>query len=514
MWSFLVFLCNYQFYNHTNNGDYMKNQSLWVNNINANIEKTLNKDIEVDVLIIGGGLTGISTAFYLKNSNLNIALIEQDRVGFGVSSRTTGKLTYLQELIYHKLETNFNFETSKKYLESQKYAINLILDNINKYQIDCNLTKNDSYTFTNEETEIVNFKKEEAFFKKAGVKFSTAKNLPIKLACKYVIKVEDTYVFHPLKYILELKKICLDNNIKIYENTKATKLDKVNDEYICYTDKYKIIAKKVVVSTHYPFFVVPGFIPLKTHVEKAYVTASLVDQTKDFNAITNTYPIKSIRYYNDKSNYIIFAGKSHKLCNHLNREEQYKSLEKEVKVSLSKNIEFIWSNQDIMSNDNLPLIGVLHKSEPNLLVGIAYNTWGMTNATLAGKILSDIILNKHNEYINLFNPNRAISLDKVKNLVLNSCYNLKAFALTKLKRNYSWYDSSVKFEIRNGKKVGIYTDKSGIEHIVHNLCPHLKCSLIFNERDKTWDCPCHGSRFDIDGNVIEGPSVYNIKIDK
>lgn len=493
----------------------MKNQSIWVNNIKDKTTEKLNKNIDVDVLIIGGGLTGISTSFFLKDSKLNIALIEQDRVGFGVSARTTGKLTFLQELIYQKLESNFNYDIALSYLNSQKEAIKLVIDNIKKYNIDCNLCKNSSYTFTNDEKEIPNFKKEENFFKKAKIKYTKEENIPIKYPCKYAIKVEDTYVFHPLKYILELKKICLNNNIKIYENTKAQKLEKKDNYYICYTDKYKIKAKKVVIATHYPFFVVPYFFPLKTHIEKSYITASIINENKKFNAITSTYPIKSIRYHENQDNkYILFAGKSHKLCDNLNREKEYENLIYEVKKDISNKIEYVWTNQDIMTNDNLPLIGRINKDNPNLLIGTGYNTWGMTNASLAGKILSDIILNKKNKYIELFNPNRKISIDKIKNLFLNTYLNGKAYTLTKLKKNYSWYKNRVKFEKRNGINVGIYIDNDGVEHIVRNLCPHLKCSLIFNMKDKTWDCPCHGSRFDIDGNVIEGPSVYSIKIDK
>lgn len=491
----------------------MENKSLWITNISPKIEKSLDKDIDVDVLIIGGGLTGISTAFYLKDSNMNIALIEQDKVGYGVSSRTTGKLTYLQELIYHKLEKNFNFKISKLYLDSQKEAIKLVVDNIKKYNIECDLIKNDSYTFTNDENEISKFKLEENFFKKAKIEYSTTKNLPIDHPCKYALKVSDTYVFHPLKYILELKKICLDKGIMIYENTRALKLSKEDDFYICSTESAKIKAKKVVISCHYPFFVIPGFIPLKTHIEKSYVTAAKVNQIENFNAITNTYPIKSIRYHEDKNKYFIYAGNSHKLCDKLDRKCEYNKLEKEVKEKLNKQIKYIWTNQDIMTNDNLPLIGCIKKDDSNLLIGTGYNTWGMTNATIAGKILSDIILKNKNRYINLFNPNRPISIDKIKNLVLNSYFNGKAYALTKFKKNYKWYKEKVRFETRNGKNLGIYIDNEGTEHIVRNLCPHMKCSLIFNEKDKTWDCPCHGSRFDIDGNVIEGPSVYSIKVD-
>lgn len=490
----------------------MKNQSLWTNNIKSKKLDELKSDIDVDILIIGGGLTGISAAFYLKDSNYKITLIESNRVGYGVSSRTTGKLTYLQGLIYSKLESNFNYNISKLYLDSQKYAIDLVLKNINKYNIDCNLEKNSSYTFTNDDKEISKIKKEEEFLKKADIKYMVCKDIPYNYPCKYAIKVFDTYVFHPVKYILKLKDICLDKGIEIYENTKAIKLDKQNDYYFCTTDKAKIKAKKVIISCHYPFFVIPGLIPLRTHIEKSYVCASKVSSTKDFNAITSNYPIKSFRYHSDKEKYIIFASNSHKLCDKLNRKDEYDSLVNEMEGMINKNIKYLWTNQDIMTNDNLPLIGILKNDDPNLLIGTGYNTWGMTNGVLAGKILSDIILNQKNKYINLFNPNRPLSMDKIKNLFLNSYFNGKAFALTKFKKNYPWYKNIVKFEKRDGVNVGIYIDEKGIEHIVRNLCPHLKCSLIFNMEEKTWDCPCHGSKFDIDGNVIQGPSVYNIKI--
>jgi len=493
----------------------MKNKSIWTNNINLKTSAKLDRNLDIDILIIGGGLTGISTAFYLKESNYNIALIDADKVGYGVSSRTTGKLTYLQELIYQKLEKNFNFNIAKLYLESQKYAIDLVTDNIKKYNIECNFKKNSSYVFTNNSSEISKFKKEEEFLKKVKIKYETQKNLPLKYDCKYSIKVDDTYVFHPLKYILKLKEICVNNDIKIYEDTKAIKLDKKDDHYICYTNDYKIKAKKVVIACHYPFFVVPGLIPLKTHIEKSYVCASKIKDVKDFNAITNTYPIKSIRYHQDnRKKYIIFAGKSHKLCDNLDRKDNYEKLTREVKNDINTDIEYYWTNQDLMTNDNLPLIGILNKNNPNLLIGTGYNTWGMTNATLAGKIISDIILNKNNKFKNLFKPDRPLNIDKIKNFVLNSYFNGKAYAVTKFKKNYPWYKNHVKFENRDGINVGIYVDENGVEHVVKNLCPHMKCGLIFNMQDKTWDCPCHGSRFNIDGDCIQGPSSYDIKIKK
>ena len=162
-----------------------------------------------------------------------------------------------------------------------------------------------------------------------------------------------------------------------------------------------------------------------------------------------------------------------------------------------------------MTIDSLPFIGKIN-GKKNMLIGTGYNTWGMTNGSLAGKILSDIILHKDNKYIDLFSPLRKLNVNAVGNIPLILGSSAYSFMKTKISKNKRWYSSNVKFETRNGKSVGIYVDESKKEHIVYNICPHMKCSLIFNEVEKTWDCPCHGSRFDLDGKSIEGPSNYNV----
>ena len=164
-----------------------------------------------------------------------------------------------------------------------------------------------------------------------------------------------------------------------------------------------------------------------------------------------------------------------------------------------------------MTYDLLPFIGFI---DDNLLIGTGYNTWGMTNGFLAGWIISDLMLGNKNKYSSLFNPLRGINLGKVVNFPTILGSSAFSFAKSKLCKNKSWYSSNVKFEKRNGKDVAIYVDENKKEHIVYNKCPHLKCSLIFNEVEKTWDCPCHGSRFDLDGKCIEGPSNYDISYRK
>jgi len=487
----------------------MENKSIWQLYMRKNYIDKLDKDIETDVLIIGGGITGITTAYFLKDSGINITLIEKDHIGSGATAFTTGKLTYMQDLIYQNMTLN----NAKKYLESQKEAIKIARDIINKNNIDCNLESTSSFVFTDEYSKINNFKEEEKIYDKLNIKYKTNNKIPIKFPCIYSLKTNGSYVFHPLKYLYSLKKILLNNNINIYENTKAIDLDENKDYYIVRTETNTIKAKYVVIATQYPFFVLPYLTPFKTCVEKSYIVAGLVDKNKKFQAISNLKPTHSLRYHTNKEkNYILYSSGSHKITNHIDEEENYKSQIKKFKKELNLEVKYYFLNQDVMTDDGMPLIGRVNNS--NLLIATGYNKWGMTNGTIAGKILSDIILNKENKYIELFNVHRKLNIKKLMKLTMYNYSNMKRYIISKVKSNYSFYNDNVKVVVENGVKYGIYTDKNGKEYKVKNVCPHLKCNLIFNNIDKTWDCPCHGSRFDKEGNVLFGPSVYNIKVEE
>ena len=482
----------------------MKNISIWSDLKQKNICPKLDKDIETDVLIIGGGITGLSAAYHLINKNLKVCLVERNEIASGVTSKTTGKLTFLQENIYSKLNTYLGKEKSRLYLESQIDAINIVKDIVNKNKINCDFEKVNSYVFSNNENEKLD--DEFNLLKEFNIPIVKTNNLPNKEKINQAIYVSDTYVFHPLKYLYTIKDICLKNNINIYENTNILSISKEENHYICKTKNNIIKANYVVLALHYPYFLIPFFMPLKTHIEKSYIEAFEIDKNLKYSAININKPTVSIRYYSDdKKIYEIYLTNSHNTCIHDNDKNNFISLMR----SKSSNPDYLWSNKDILTNDSLPFIGSLD-DDKNLLIGTGYNTWGMTNGSLAGKILSDIILNKKNKYINLFNPRRKMNSLKLLNFPLNLGSNAYSFMKTKLVKNKSWYPDNVKFEKINGKDIAIYIDENKKEHIVYNKCPHLTCGLLFNEIEKTWDCPCHGSRFDIDGNVIEGPSNYNI----
>ena len=472
----------------------MQKKSIWLKDFSNNIT-TLDKDISCDVLIIGAGITGLSTAYHLMNHNLRIVVVDRNEIGNGVTAKTTGKITYLQELIYTKLKNELGEEISKKYLQSQLEAIDILTNIIKKEKIACDLEQVKSFVYTKEDAELAKLKEEKKLLEKLGIDVKDYNK---------AIAVNDTYVFHPIKYLMRLKEILLNNNVEIYEKTNIIEIKK-EDQYIGLTENHSIKAKKVVLACHYPFFLFPLLFPVKCHLEKSYI-ATIKNKNRKMSMITTKIPTTSLRYHLDN---MIYLNSSHPISTKNNEKDNFNNLINDAK-KLGK-IDYIWSNQDIITFDSLPMIG---KITDDLLIGTGYNTGGMTNGSLAGKILSDIILNNENEFIDLFSLERHKSLNSVKNILVEIIRNGKSFTINKIKKDKSWYKEKLYFTKRNGKAIAIYIDENNNEHIVYNKCPHLKCSLIFNEFEKTWDCPCHGSRFDLDGNCIEGPSRYNIRYEK
>lgn len=492
-------------------------KSLWQKDIIRSNFKTLNKDIDVDVLIIGGGITGVTTAYNLIDTKYDTALLEADKFFNGTTCKSTGKLTYLQDLKYQDIYNLYDFETAKLYYEAQKDGIKLAKKIINDNNIECNLIKTDSITFTTSKKEVPKFDCERKILDKLNVKYYSVSNDLNQKDIKSLILVKNTYVFNPVKYLNGIVNVIKNkNNISIYENSRVRKIKKENNYYVAYVNEFKVKAKKIVVSCNYPFFTIPGFVPFKTYMEKSYITATKVDYIKTISGITSNYPTISFRYHADKDeNYFIYLNNSSKLCDKLNYKKNYNECVNAAKKITGRVANYKWTNMDVMTNDFMPLIGRVSNEEKNVFIATGYNTWGMTNGTIAGKIISDLIKSKKNKYLKIFDPSRGMTITKFKNFISNTVIsNTKAYSFNLIKKNPSWYKNKACVTKINGKRVGIYFDNQGNKHVVSNICPHLKCFLTFNEEDKTWDCPCHGSRFDVFGNVVRGPACYDIKIDE
>ena len=449
------------------------NKSIWSDTKINHSYSSLEKDIETDILIIGGGITGVNILYQLKDKD--VILVERNRIGMATTLNTTGKLTYLQDILT-KIKDKNKFDL---YLKSQIYALDEIKKVINNNHIICNLELTKSYLFTNKDNEINKLKKLKEYLENNDIDVNENKLKIVEN--KYSISVDNTYLFNPIKYIDGL----LDNidKTKIYENTNITLIKKKDNYYICSTGNNKIKCNKVILANHYPYFLKPYFFPLKSSIEKSYII-EYKNNIENTSLINISKPVTSIRTY---QNNIIYLSSSDILCNNLN--------DNDFLNRIIHKVDYVWTNNDIVTDDYIPYIGYIDK---NMIIATGYNAWGMLNSFLSGIIIKDLIEEKENEYIKLFNPKR----NRNTHILKNTYYSIKGYIKGNMKND------KIKYKKINGKKVMIYEN-----NIVKRRCPHMKCKLLFNEIENTFDCPCHGSRFDKTGKVIKGPSKYDINIE-
>lgn len=443
---------------------------------------------ELDVAIIGGGITGLTTAYYLKNSNLKVAVFERDKIGMGVTSRSTAKISYLQGDIYQRLGNK-----AKSYYLSQKEAILELLKIIKDENISCELEQTPSILFCLEKENIKKIWLEKKLLESFGAHPYEVQHSSISAG----IGISDSYVFHPLKFLSGLSQSLL-SKILIYENITVFDIKKQNGRYLLHTTRGNFFAKDVVIANHYPFFLFPNLFPLKTYVKREYVNVAKVSKPLSITAINIDSNLHSIRYYR---NYLLYGSNRHRLTEKIDFGKQYDKSRLDLKKMFNISSEMTWDNQDIVSHDLLPFIG---KIDSHLYIGTAYRGWGMTNGILAGKIISNSILYHSTLYQDLFSP-RRMNLEMMINSFLGTFHYMKVNVQSFFKKTNPSY---IKI---NGILHAIYEDEHHKIHKICLLCPHMKCHLVFNSYDKTWDCPCHGSRFSLDGELIKGPAIKNLK---
>lgn len=442
----------------------MKNYSLWNEYLKSRFKK-LDKDISCDILIVGGGIAGVLTAFYLKNSKYKVVLVERNIIGSGITSKMTAKITFLQDIL-----SKMNDDEKKLYLKSQIDGLNLLKENVNNYDIACDFEKNNSYLFTNQKSNINKLMKIKDILNKLNIN-CYEEEIPIpEVKQELSIKIDESYVINPIKYINEI--VDLLNDINIYENTNIIETKKENNKYINKTIDNKIIKSKIVIyATNYPFFIKPLIFPIKSRLEKSYIAYGNSKYKDNYNLINIDNDVISIRFYKDKMIYL----ENSKYISHVNNRKDYNIL---LDNELIKNPEHIWSNIDIITNDNLPIVGEISK---NMYLITGFNTWGILSSHIGANMISKMIKDNNKVfYQDLFDPKRTINLKKIINSSINILENINGYL-------------------------------KGIVYYNNKVCPHMKCPLIFNEVEQTWDCPCHGSRFDKKGEIINGPSKYNVK---
>ena len=493
--------------------------SFWIENFKSQTYSSLDKDLNVDVCILGGGLTGLSCGYYLTKNNLKVCILEKDKIMEKTSGHTTAKITAQHGLIYKYLYDSYGKDTAKKYLDSNLEAITNIKNIIDTENIDCDFEFQNNYIYTTDSNSIKKIKDEIKTLEKLDytARFLDKISLPIS-DVKAAIEFHHQAQFNPIKYAEGLTQYITDHNGLIFENSKVVKLKKSGNEYNIYTQNNVVNAKYVIVATRYPIINFPGFHFFKMYSEASYLIA--IDTSLPLPKgmyIDDSSPSYSFKtaLYNGKR-ILLIGGFNHKRGAKIDVSNSYNYLEQKAKeLYPDAKVLYKWNTHDSISLDKIPYIGEFSSLYPNVYVATGFKKWGMTTSNVAANIITDKILDKENIYEDIYTPLR-----------LNPIKNRKEFANMLKESSHSLLFNKLdlpaatpkdiepgegKIVNDNNLKVGIYKDENGKEYKVIPKCMHLGCELSWNNLDKTWDCPCHGSRYTFDGNLIYGPSKKNLK---
>lgn len=484
---------------------------------NHDLFEEIKEDKKVSVCIIGGGLTGLQTAYNLSDK-LDVVILEKDRICGSTSGKTTGKITSQHGVFYDYLIDSQSKEFAKMYLEANEKAIQNIKDIIEKEEIECDLEEESSYVFTKQETKLDMIKNEQkAVDKLQKEKSDYVKEIELPTEISGAIEFKNQAQFHPLKYAYGLAKAIIKNDGKIYENTKVTDIKRENEKYVVYANKNKVIADYVVLATRYPIMNVPGYYFLKMYQSTSY--AMVFDAKKKlFYGMYISYetPNVSFRTIRDGDRELLLAvGYDYKTGTEELR-DGYQRLEVIVrKMYPDAEVLYKWTAEDCISLDKIPYIGQYSSIMKNLYIATGFNKWGVTSSNVAANIITDKILQKENKYEEIFKSTR---IEPIKNRQemgdmlkeANKSILLSRFKIPKEELDNIKIGEGKIIKIDN-TKVGVYKSKTGEIYKVKPICTHLGCELYFNNIEKIWECPCHGSKFTYDGKSIEVPSNKDLK---
>lgn len=501
--------------NNTNHNDKLppSAESYWTDTIHLPEYPCLENDMQVDVAIVGGGITGITSAYLLVNKGLKVALIEADKLLNGTTGHTTAKITAQHDLIYEELIRYAGKDTARLYYEANTDALKFIQETVNKHQIDCDFTHQDAYVYSTTEEYARKLEKEAEAYEELLIDGKLINKLPIDLEIFNALVMKDQAQFHPLKYLAHLTKIISEKGGYIFENTTAVNIETGEHPAVLTREGVRITAKYVLTCSHFPFYEGTGLYSTRMHADRSYIIAAKVK--KDYPGgmyISADEPKRSLRYATiNGEEMILISGESHKTGQGGETLKHYEALETfGQQVFGIENITYRWSAQDLTTLDKIPYIGEITSGQKNILIATGYRKWGMTNGTAAALLFRDIILGKKNEYQKLYSPSRFNLNPSLKNFLMQNANVVNHLIKGKLEipqntiNNLS-HDEGAVIDI-NGHRKGAYRDKEGMLHIVDTTCTHMGCEVAWNDGERSWDCPCHGSRFSYTGEVIEGPA--------
>ena len=487
----------------------------WIRSTPETNYPELTEDINTDVAIVGGGIVGITCAYLLAHAGLKVTILEADRILQGTTGHTTAKVTSQHSLIYDRLITQMGQEKARQYAEANKNALRFIADTVAEKGIDCDLTWRPAYVYTRSDNYVQQIEKEEKAASALGLKASVVHDLPLPFSVKAALRFDGQAQFHPLKYLKALAKM-LPDSCRIFEQTRAVNIEEGSSMAVITNQGKKVTASKVVIASHYPFFDGGGMYFARMYPSRSYVIAiTIKDEFPEGMFISAEKPTRSLRSQPlEDGELILVGGEDHKTGQVTNTGVHYDNLLQYAHDTFEvSEVKYRWSTQDYITLDGVPYVGNLTAKHPNLYVATGFAKWGMTNGTAAATIIRDLIVRGDSPWKEVYAPSRFNAASAV-NFVATNLDVAKHLVAGKLKPAEKMEDlppGEASIVSIDGEKTGAFRDDQGQLHLVDITCTHMGCELSWNEAERSWDCPCHGSRFTYEGDIIEGPALSKLR---
>ncbi|MDY6903018.1 MAG: FAD-dependent oxidoreductase, partial [Cyanobacteriota bacterium] len=488
-----------------------KSQSFWIDSTASSDYPTLTENITVDVAIVGAGLVGISAAKLLKQAGKTVAVLEAEQVGAGISGHTTAKISSLHQLIYADLIKKHGEEKARLYGESNQAALEKYFELIQAEQIDCDFERKDTYSFAVSADNLDKVKAEYEAAVKLGLPASFVQETGLPFNTAGAVKFANQAQFHPRKYVLHLAKTIQGEGSYIFENSRVKKVEGEEPSQVITENGCIVTAQDVIIATNLPILD-QGLFFAKAYPKRSYIIGAWIDPAKDpqgmFIGVGQDY--HSIRTTpHEGKTLLLIGGKGHKVGEVDDTEVLYKQLADYAYSTFGvEEVAYRWSSQDMVSFDQLPYIGKLTPMNKHTYVATGFSLWGMSKSMMSAMILSDLILGKANPWADLYDSTRPTPFVTQESIKQNLDVGMHWVG----DRFKGLLDSPESIGVGEGKpvtingdKIAAYRDESGTLHKVSAVCSHLGCIVSWNPAEKSWDCPCHGARFNTEGEVLQAP---------
>ena len=474
--------------------------SIWSETCHIEERKPLPHDMKSEITVIGAGMAGILIANALQAAGHQVIVLEAGRIAGGQTRNTTAKITSQHGMVYGHLIQALGEERARQYAMANEAAIREYRRMIEEQKIHCDLEERSAYVYGHD-LQILEAEANAAA--KLGLPSSLVRNNPLPIPMAGAVRFEHQAQFHPLKFIR-----AISGALTVYEHTRVSS---VEDRAII-TDRGKVWAEQIVFACHYPFINFPGMFFSRLHQERSYVLALKNAARVDGMWIGSGKEVYSFRNYGA---FLLLGGGGHRTGDN-KKGGRYEALRQKAREWFPDCHEAAcWSAQDCITPDAVPYIGRYAASRPHWFVATGFQKWGMTSSMVSALLLRDLMDGKENPWADVFDP-RRLEAESLPGIISDAGQAVKGlakrvFQIPRIDAQKIPAGHGGIVQLDNGK-VGVYKDKDGAIHPVDIQCPHLGCQLEWNPDERSWDCPCHGSRFDHLGRLISGPAKEGIAV--